>query len=417
MSNPDASARERVRDRVLLVVVLTVFLDLVGFGITIPLLPFYVMSMPVDGVGVGVISSLIIGSYSLAQALATPWLGRLSDLYGRRAVILISLAGNAASMILFALAVNYKVLPLLFVSRILAGVTAGNLGACQAAIADVTDKSERSAAMGKLGAGIGLGLIIGPFIGGQTGKFAPWAPPIAAAVMALIDLVLAAVLMPETRKFRVEQPASDGKPSATSVRLMELLADRRMAAIFALFFLTFTAMTCLNVAFPLMSHERFGWTGVQVGYMFGAFGAAGVIIQGFLMKRLAARFSEVSMVITAGALISSGMLLSALSTKPWMLIAGNILIGIGVAVNNPVLSALASKVAPPQFQGAALGYAQSSGSWARTVWPPTWGLLYDHVAPIAPFIGAATAAGLMILVAATLRTATAPASERKPTES
>lgn len=413
MSTPDASARARVRDRVLLVVVLTVFLDLVGFGITIPQLPFYVKKMA-NPERAGDLTGLLIGSYSLAQALATPWLGRLSDKYGRRSVILISLLGNALSMFLFALAVEELMLPLLFISRILAGVTAGNLGACQAAIADVTDKSERSAAMGRLGAGIGLGLIVGPFIGGQTGKLAEWAPPIAAAVMALLDLVLAAILMPETRQFRQDQAPANGK--APNASFGELIADRRMLAVLVLFFLTFTAMTCLNVAFPLMSAERFGWTGVEVGYMFGAFGLAGVIIQGFLMKRLTARFNEVSMVITAGLLIAAGMVCSAVAMKPWVLIVGNVLIGIGVSINNPVLSAVASKVAPPNVQGAALGYAQSAGSWARTIWPPAWGIMYGRVAPVAPFIGAATAALLMVLVAATLRGVDGPAVQ-EPSES
>ncbi len=415
MSQPDALAREQVRDRVLLVVILTVFLDLVGFGITIPLLPFYVKSMSTTGRAAD-ITGLLIGSYSLAQALATPWLGRLSDRYGRRSVILLSLLGNAASMVLFALAVHHKVLALLFVSRILAGVTAGNLGACQAAIADVTEKSERATAMGRLGAGIGLGLIAGPFIGGQTGNIAPWAPPVAAALMAILDFVLAAILMPDTRKFRVE-PALDVSGQVTkSVRLIDMLRDRRMAAVLALFFLTFTAMTCMSVALPLLSHLRFGWTGVQVGYMFGAFGVCGVVIQGFLMKRLSARFNEVSMVIAAGVFIAAGMLFAAAATQPWMLVVGNILIGIGVSINNPLISALASKMAPPGMQGVALGYAQSSGSWARTIWPPTWGFMYEHVAPVAPFFGSAIASLLMVFVAATLRAQPAPVSVQKPTE-
>lgn len=412
MSTPDASARERVRDRVLLVVVLTVFLDLVGFGLTIPQLPFYVTEMAPPEYA-GDVTGLLIGSYSFAQALATPVLGRLSDKHGRRAVILLSLLGNAISMFLFAVAVEMRLLPLLFVSRLLAGVTAGNLGACQAAIADVTEKSERAASMGRLGAGIGLGLIVGPFIGGQAGKIALWAPPIVAAVMALLDLGLAAVLMPETRQFRQDQPSSDGKMQAKTVRLAELLADRRMAAVLALAFLTFTAMTCLNVAFPLLSAARFGWTGVEVGNMFGAFGVSGVIIQGFLMKRLAARFNDISMMMIAGVLIAIGMVIAALSTKSWMLIVGNVFIAVGVALNNPLLSAVASKFAPSHVQGAALGYTQSAGSWARTIWPPTWGFLYNHVAHIGPFIGAATAATLMVLVASTLRgadTTTQPTS-------
>src|SRR5882724_2418003 len=131
--------------RVLLFVFLTVFLDMIGFGIVIPLLPFYVQSMGGSAEVVG----LILGSFSLTQMIATPVLGRLSDRFGRRPVILLSLAGNATAMVIFALAAERSLLPLLFASRILAGATAGNLGACQAAVADVTQGAERAAGMGR----------------------------------------------------------------------------------------------------------------------------------------------------------------------------------------------------------------------------------------------------------------------------
>ncbi len=144
--------------RVIFIVFVTVFLDLVGFGIIIPFLPLYVKSMGGTAETVG----FLFGSFSLTQLIATPILGRVSDRLGRRRVILVSLAGNAASMILFAVASNIRFLPLLFVSRILAGATAGNISACQAAVADVTHGSNRAKGMGRIGAGIGLGMVLGP---------------------------------------------------------------------------------------------------------------------------------------------------------------------------------------------------------------------------------------------------------------
>ncbi|MRG92202.1 MFS transporter [Polyangium spumosum] len=418
MPTAEAAAREKVRDRVLFVVIVTVFLDLVGFGITIPLLPFYVKPL-VSEAWSGTVTGLLISSYSFAQALATPHLGRLSDRFGRRRVIVLSLFGNALSMVLFAAAVHFQVLWLLFVSRLLAGATAGNLAACQAAIADVTEKHERAAAMGRLGAGIGLGMIMGPVIGGMTEKIALWAPPIAAALMAFVDLLLAAALMPETRPVREPERAGGAAyrgPTRDEPRkeatFSEIVADKRIAAVLQMYFYTFMAMTVLNVAFPLLSHDRFGWTGVEVGYMFAIFGVSAVVIQGFLIKRLSARFSELTLIEAAGALMLAGMLCAAFSMQPWMMVLANVLIGVGVAINNPSISSLASLYAREDQRGTVLGYAQSTGSWARTVWPATWGFMYNRVGPVSPFLGAAAGAAMLLGVALLLQRQAAPASER-----
>jgi MFS family permease len=416
---------------VLFIVVFTVFLDLVGYGIVIPLLPLYVKEMNASVRVVG----FILSSFSLTQLVATPILGRLSDRYGRRKIILISLAGNAISMIVFALAVNVRLLPLLFISRIVAGATAGNLSACQAAIADVTVREERAGAMGLLGAGIGLGLVLGPVTGGVLSAFAPWAPPIGAAVMAVIDLVLTFFLMPETRwkgaaaapkqaleqmapALRVSEPSLP--PQAAPVSLWDVLRERRMAAVLVLYFLTFMCITNLQVSLALLAQQRMGWTEKEVSWAFGLFGLMGLIIQGGLIGRLARAFGELVLVIVGATLNAAGMLLIGFAERPAMLIAGLVIFGTGVAVTNPSLSSLASRFARDEQQGAVLGFAQSAGGLARTIGPTWSGLLFAELGSTAPFISGAIASLLSFLVGVSVkiggpRTPAAPAAPAAPT--
>jgi MFS family permease len=413
-----------IRRRVLLTVVFTVFLDLVGFGIVIPLLPLYVTEMHASKLIVGV----ILSCFSLAQLIATPLLGRLSDRYGRRRIILVSLAGNALSMLIFALATRLSLLWLLFVSRIIAGATAGNLSACQAAVADVTSREERAGAMGQIGAGIGLGLVVGPFLGGQLSRFAPWAPPAAAAAMAMLDLLLTAVLMPETRPAgaaraseavrapeRGPAPPGDGDPagpppqavhvppSQVPPSLWAVLQERRMASVLVLYFLTFMAISNLQAALALLAKERLDWGGTEIGHAFGLFGLCGLVIQGFLMRRLAKLAGEVLLIIAGAALNLGGMLCISFARTPATLISGFLLIGIGFAITNPSLTSLASRLARDEQQGAVLGFAQSAGGLARTI-GPTWStLLFTKLGGAAPFLSGAVAALLSLLFGLWLR--------------
>ncbi|UQA54552.1 MFS transporter [Polyangium aurulentum] len=411
-------ARERVRDRVLLVVVLTVFLDLIGFGITIPLLPYYAESMHASVQVVG----LILSSYSAAQFWATPVLGMLSDRYGRRRIILFSLAGNAASMLLFAAATHYKILYLLFASRIVAGATAGNLSACQAAIADVTVPEERAWAMGRLGAGIGLGMALGPFVASLLSGWGPSAPPLAAGALALLDMVLAAILMPETNPQSAPKPVPEAVSAyrgpqkegrAKRPPLWEVIGgDRRVLVVLVLYFLTFMAMSSMNVALPVLAKRRFSWDVDQIGYIFGMFGAVGLVIQGFMIQRLAKVFGEIMLVVIASILIATGMVMVAMSGTSTLLVAGILTLAVGIAINNPSISSLASKYASPEHRGATLGFAQSAGTLARTIGPVWAGFLFDKVSAGAPFLGSAIAAALMLMVVTGLsRMKTEPAPE------
>jgi DHA1 family tetracycline resistance protein-like MFS transporter len=409
-----AGARARTQadpraSRVVWFVFFTVFLDLIGFGIVIPLFPFYVKSMGGSAFTVGV----LLSCFSFTQLVATPFLGRLSDRVGRRKVILVSLAGNALSMVLFALATKTLMLPLLFASRIIAGATAGNLAACQAAIADVTEGDARAQGMGRLGAGIGLGLVLGPLLGSTLARFGVWAPPLGAAAMALADLVAAFFMMPETRDparvreedAKKEAVAKDGARGARDASsLLAVFGQKKLLIVLCLYFCTFLYMTTMQVALAFITNERLGWGEKEIGWVFGLFGVIMFVVQGFLIGGIARLFGSVRVVIVGALLAAAGLVAIAVSYSVVPLIGALLLLGLGLGVTQPLLSTLASEYAGSEQRGAVLGFAQSAGGLARTVGPPLWGALYASVSASAPFLGAAVAAMLGFFLALALRT-------------
>lgn len=389
LNPPEASPR--LLGRVEALVFVTVFLDLVGFGIVIPLLPFYVQSMGGSARTVGV----LLGCFSFTQLLATPVLGRYSDRYGRRPIILFSLAANAVAMGLFALASYQRLLPLLFVSRILAGATAGNLAACQAALADISTAETRARAMGRVGAGIGLGLVLGPMIGGLFSQWGAWFPPLAAGALALLGAIGVLVAMPETH------PASaraTSKPRSRLSVLRESPRPRALKLVLLLYFLVFLTMTTLQVALALLAQARFGWKAKEVGYIFAMQGGLGLLIQGVLIGRLSKAVGEVRLLVIGTLLLSAGMLGVSLAEHPLALVGALIMLGTGLGFIQPLLSSLASQAANPSLQGLTLGLAQSSGGLARTVGPVASGALYSTLGTSAPF----AAGALVALIASAL---------------
>ena len=400
--------------RVITFVFLTVFLDLIGFGIVIPLFPFYVKSMGGSAKTVG----FLLSCFSFTQLVATPFLGRLSDRVGRRKVILFSLAGNAVSMVLFALATKVSLLPLLFASRVLAGATAGNLAACQAAIADVTTGDDRAKGMGRLGAGIGLGLVLGPVLGSTLSRFGMWAPPLGAAAMAVADLIAAFFMMPETRdpkralesaaKIAAPTTSTTDLPPPTAASLFAILSQRRLVIVLFLYFCTFLYMTTMQVALALLAKERLGWGESEVGNVFGLFGVIMLVVQGVLITWIARKFGQVR-VVTAGALMSAaGLTTIALAHHFAPLLAGLLLLGLGLGVTQPLLSSIASEYAGTEQRGAVLGFAQSAGGLARTVGPTLSGFLFEGIGAGAPFAGGAMAAMVAFVLALSLREERAP---------
>lgn len=388
--------------RVLPFLILTVFLDLVGFGIVLPLLPSYVGEMGGSAQTLGV----LLASFAAAQFIATPVLGRASDRHGRRRVIVLSLTANAIAMGLFSLAAMRHALVLLFCSRILAGLTSGNISACQAVVADLSHGAERAKAMGKLGAGIGLGVMLGPWIGGRVSLLGDAAPPLFAGAFAIIALVGVLIFLPETHATAGRRDSEPRAPQS----LRSLANDPRVVLILSLYFLTFLYMATMQTSLALVVMERFEWGKDRVGDLFGLFGLVTLVVQFVVIGPLTRRVRQVAVVLAAASFSIAALTLIAFAKLPAAMVAGLVVLALGVGLTQPLLAALSSTYAGKEQQGVVLGFAQSSGSLARTVGPLLWGVVYQHVGSTATFLGGATAAACAVIVSSRLL------ALREPTE-
>ena len=386
-------------ERIVPFLVLTVFLDLVGFGIILPLLPSYIGDMGGSAQTVGV----LLSSFAGAQFIATPIIGWISDRYGRRRVIVISLGANAVAMALFSLAVMRHALWLLFASRLIAGTTSGNIGACQAAIADISEGAERVKAMGKIGAGIGLGMMLGPWIGGQVSRLGQAAPPLFAGAMAIVALLGVMAFLPETNPSvgaeaaRVSTPSK--APPKPKLRFAALASNPKIALIMGLYFLTFFYMTTMQTALALTAHDRYDWGKDKIGNLFGIFGLVSLIVQVAIVGPASKRFGSVHVVMGAAVLSAVGLAIIGFSTVVTVMLGGLVLFAAAIGLTQPQLSSLASEYAGRSQQGLVLGFAQSSGSLARTLGPLLWGALYQHFGPVTAFLGGSVAALAACVVA------------------
>jgi DHA1 family tetracycline resistance protein-like MFS transporter len=374
-----------------------VFIDFAGFGLVIPILPFWAQRLGANSFGVG----LVLTVYALAQFIFTPLLGTLSDRHGRRRVILISLVIEALSFALTALAGS---LPLLLIARTVGGAGASNIGSAQAVVADVTPPERRARGMGAIGAAIGLGFVVGPAIGGLLATAGPTVPFWAAAVVALLNAALVARFLPETRS-RWEHAQRSRQRGAGAVfagwrHAAEHPAIARLVAVNLLFTVAFSGM---ETVFPLFTQHVFAWTSRQAetgnGYIFTYVGVVVVLMQGGLVGRLARRFGERRLLLGGLALLAAGLALLPLGTAfaPLLLAIG--LVAVGDGAISPSASALLSFATPPDTQGATLGLSQGVGGLGRVVGPLVAGATFALGAGV-PFVIGAALALVALLVAA-----------------
>ncbi len=364
------TTNEKFLTKPLLIIYLTVFIDLVGFGIVIPLLPYYTESDIFHATPFEV--EIIFAVYSAMQFIFAPVLGGLSDKYGRRPVLFLSIIGSGIGYLFIGFA---SALWMVFAGRIIAGITGGNISTAQAYIADVTTKENRAKGMGLFGAMFGLGFIFGPAIGGILSRYGIGVPFLFAAVLSFANATALYFFLPETRKKQIGEFVRKNRFAQT----FEALKDSRFTVITVLYFLIVTSFSIMTASFALFTIYRFNYSAEQNGYIFAYLGVLAIIMQGFLFGKLAKKFGEANLVVVGSMLLSGSLLVVPFVGPDWGGLAG-LLVGIaffsvGNSLSSPALTSLASKIADEEEQGKALGVLQSAASLARAVGPVIGGIL------------------------------------------
>ena len=364
MSAPAAAPPRRG----LVVLFAVVVVDLIGFGIVMPVLPFWARELGADATTLGLLQS----SYAAAQLVFAPVWGRLSDRVGRRPVLLATIAGTALALLGLGLA---RSLPWLFAARILAGAFAANVSVASAYIADVTPASERTRWMGMLGASFGVGFVLGPALGGLLAPYGAAVPMLAAAGLAALNFVFALV--------RLVEPERHGAREGEGGRFA-VLRDPVVRRIVLTNLAFSLAVTQLETLFAFFMLDRFGWNARDVAFLLVAMALVMGGIQGGAMRALSARFAERTLVIAGSSLLALGLVGVPLPASVALLLLPLFLAAVGRAIAQPALQSLVSVAARPAQRGAVLGAFQSSASLARVIGPSCGGLLYDVSIP-APF--------------------------------
>jgi len=375
--------------RALATVWFTLFLDLVSFGIVIPVLPFYATHF---GAAPWLVTLLATG-YSAAQFVMAPVLGRLSDQHGRRPVMLISIAGSVAAMLVLGFAWT---LWMVFLARIISGVCNANVSTAHAYVADRVKPAERARYMGMMGTAVGLGFIVGPSIGGLLS----WEgheelPFLVGAGLSLVNWVMAFFWLPESHR---PGRATGPQPVRSGPSLLPTLADpafwrTQLGVLVMVGFGFFVAFAAMEATFALYTEARFGWTARETGKFFSFIGLIIVIAQGFLVGKAVAMIGERRTLITGLCSLALGFTLLALAPGWWLLPVAGACIAGGNGLIMPSFSALVSANSNADNQGVNIGLTQSGGALGRIVGPMIAGGMFELVGPGAPMVSAAAVAG------------------------
>ncbi len=379
----------------LLVIFLTVFIDLIGFGICLPLLPKYAERYGAQGWKIGA----AMGVYSLMQLVFAPWWGQLSDRIGRRPVLLVSNFGSIVAYGLFGLSAQFvgeTGFWILVGSRVFAGICGVNLSVASAFIADVTTPEKRSKGMGLIGMAFGLGFILGPVLGSQAFKhFGLAGPGVVAAVICAINFVLGCIILPETRKKDAAPPVR--RPRLEQIR--HVLAMKEVGFLIGIYFLGTFAFTAFESTLPLLLDAKLKFDEEHVGYVFAFCGIMAAMVQGGGIGRLVKSFGERRLIGTSLIVVAISLVLMPLANTLATLLGALAVFAIGSGINRAPTMGLISQLSPADEQGTTLGVAQSAGTLARVLGPTVATTLYDVWLP-APYLACATIALLAGLLAA-----------------
>jgi len=362
--------------RPLFIIFLTIFVNLIGFGIIIPLLPFYAGTFGASPVVIG----LLFAVFSVCQLVAAPALGDLSDRYGRRPVLIFSLAGTVVSFVMLALAHS---LTMLFLARIVDGLSGGNISTARAYVADVTEPADRARAYGIIGAAFGLGFILGPALSGALVRVSYTAPIWAAAIITLAATAVAWLWLPETVH---RAHAGTGMPFRY---LPEVFRRDALRRILAVDFVYWFAFAIFQTTFALFAARRFRFDASQTGYFFSAFGVLGAVVQGACIRPVARRLGDKRTFMLGLICAAVGLAATAVAPSVAAMSAALVPLALGIGFGHPTVASLVSRAARGDEQGRVQGAAGALESLGRTL-GPIWGnSSLQHLGDATPYLSAA----------------------------
>lgn len=383
--------------RPLLVIFLTIFVNLIGFGIIIPLLPFYAETFGASPLAIG----LLFAVYSLCQFVASPLLGDLSDRHGRRPVLIFSLLGTVVSFVMMAMAHS---LAMLFLARIVDGLSGGNISTARAYVADVTEPKDRARAYGLIGAAFGMGFIMGPALSGVLAAYSYTAPIWAAAALTLVATLMAWFWLPETVH---RAAAGTGMPFRNLAEMLRRPGLRRMLWID---FIYWFAFAIFQTTFALFVARRFGFGVSQTGYFFAAFGVLGAVVQGGAIRPVVHRFGDKPTFILGLVFAAAGLIGATYAHTVTLFTIALVPLALGIGFGHPTVSALVSRAGRADEQGRVQGAAGAMESLGRTM-GPVWGnAALARYGEGTPYLSAAACLLLTLVLSLSYRVAEPEAS-------
>jgi MFS transporter, DHA1 family, tetracycline resistance protein len=376
---------------------LVVLIDLVGFGLVIPLLPFYAVRFGASAPEV----TWLMATYSLCQLVAAPYWGRLSDRRGRRPVLVAAMTASVLAYLWLGFA---DTLWMLFAARALAGACAGNIAAAQAYIADTTTPEKRAHGMGMIGAAFGLGFIFGPALGGFLAGNNPATADLATPAWVAAGLsftALCGVLFVLRESHPPEQRGHAAPPRRVGL-VLGALRRPVLSRLIVIFFLVILAFAAMESIFALWALRRLDWGPEKVGYVFAYLGLLSAITQGGLIRPLNKRFGEERLLLCGLVLLVVGLVVVPFAHDLAVLALAFAALAVGLGLTQPALNSLISRRAGGGEQGAVLGVTQSLGSLARVLGPLAAGYLFADLGHASPFLGGAVAVAVAFFLALNL---------------